>query len=130
MEKSENKQADDAENGVVAPVKKKIKISIDNSSSSHATFTRRLGDCVPLYWRDEKYTECEYLRYIFIIDNPLVVKFCIRKSVDLTMSLKADRNDIEGTQNKYRAIENVILENGNAKTAAINYGVFSRLLYI
>lgn len=52
-----------------------------------------------------------------------VVKFCIRKSVDLTMSLKADRNDVEGTQNKYRAIEDVILENGNAKTAAMNYGV-------
>ncbi len=39
------------------------------------------------------------------------------------MSLKSDRNDVDGTLNKCRAIENVILDNGNAKTAAINYGV-------
>lgn len=52
-----------------------------------------------------------------------MVKFCIRKSIDMTMSLKADRDDLEGTLKKCGAIENVILDNGNAKTAAINFGV-------
>lgn len=66
LDRTDNKQTDqtaEGENGVAVPAKKKLKVSMDplNSSSSHATFNRRLGDCVPEYWRDEKYTERESL---------------------------------------------------------------------
>ncbi|KAI6181545.1 hypothetical protein M3Y98_00840500 [Aphelenchoides besseyi] len=121
---SKRKGKADDENGVgndggvgVSDRPKKVKKSAGsgydgNPSSSrqhsHATITRRLGDAVPEHWK-------EYVD---------LTKYCIRKSVDLTIT-RGERNDITSTLNKCNAIETIILENANCKTAAasnnINY---------